>query len=82
MKLLPLTKQGEVNTVAIPVQLGSKVGQFLPALELGAIVECHNHELRRAINAGLRRRKHAERHERRQTGDDPFSGQLSPPDRI
>ena len=72
-------EEGEVNTVAIPVQLGSKVGQFLPALELGAIVECHNHELRRAINAGLRRRKHAERHERRQTGDDPFSGQLSPP---
>src|SRR4029453_17310531 len=79
MKLLPLTKKGKVNAVAVLVQLCSKVGELLPALELGAVVEAHYDELRWPINAPLRRRKSAKHHQRRQCGDDRSSGQCSPP---
>ncbi len=69
-------KKGKVNAVATLVQFCSKVGELLPALEFGAVVEAHYDELRWPINARLRRRKSAERH---QCGDDPYSGQFSPP---
>src|SRR5262245_42603504 len=52
-------KKGKVNAVAVLVQLRSKVGELLPALELGAVVEAHYDELRRSINAALRRSKSA-----------------------
>src|SRR5262249_62282307 len=60
-------------------QLGSEVGELLPALELGAIVERHDDELRRAIDAGPRRRTDAKRNERRHCGDESAGGQFSPP---
>src|SRR5262249_58742163 len=44
-------EEGEVKPVAVPVQLGSKVGELLPALELGAIVERHDDEVRRSTGA-------------------------------
>src|SRR5262245_21789390 len=47
-------EEREVEAVAVPVQLGGKVGELLPALELGAIVEGHHDELRRAFDARLR----------------------------
>jgi hypothetical protein len=72
-------EEGEVKSVAVPVQLGSEVGEFLPALELGAIVERHDDELRRAIDARLRWRKGAKGHERRHCGDESSGGQFSPP---
>src|SRR5262245_66675943 len=74
-------KKGEVNAIAISVQLGGEIGELLPALQLGAIVERHDDELRRAIDARFRRRKDAQYGERRQCGDDPVGGQFSPPDR-
>jgi hypothetical protein len=48
-------EEREVDAVAVPVQFGGKVGELLPALELGAIVEGHHDELRRALDARLRR---------------------------
>jgi hypothetical protein len=68
-----------VNSVAVPVQLGSEIGELLPTLELGAIVERHDNELRRAIDAGSRRRTSAKRNERRHCGDESSGGQFSPP---
>src|SRR5262249_57678288 len=61
-------EEGEVESVAVPVQLGSEIGELLPALELGAIVERHHDELWRAIDAGPRRRAGAKRNERRHCG--------------
>jgi hypothetical protein len=72
-------KKGKVNAVATLVQFCSKVGEFLPTLEFGAVVEAHYDELRWPIDASLRRRKSAKRRQRRQCGDDPSSGQFSPP---
>jgi hypothetical protein len=72
-------KKGKVNAVAVLVQLCSKVGELLPALELGAVVEAHYDELRWPINAPLRRRKSAKHHQRRQCGDERSGGQCSPP---
>src|SRR5260221_14455792 len=48
-EIAPPDEEGEVNSVAVPVQLGSEVVELLPTLELGAIVERHDNELRRAI---------------------------------
>jgi hypothetical protein len=48
-------EEGEMDAVAVAVHLGGKVGEFLPALELGAVVECHDDELRRAIDARVHR---------------------------
>src|SRR5262249_61457363 len=78
-ELAPADEEGEVNRVAVPVQPGSKVGELLPALELGAIVERHDDELRRAIDARRRRRNGAKGHERRPCGDEASGGQFSPP---
>src|SRR5262245_63548567 len=47
----------EEHAVTAPVQLGGEVGELLPALELGAIVEGHHDELRRALDARLRRHR-------------------------
>src|SRR5262249_18365504 len=78
-KIASADEEGEVKSVAVPVQLGSKVGELLPALELGAIVERHDDELRRAIDARLRPRQGAHAHQRRQCGDESSGGQFSPP---
>src|SRR5262245_41436582 len=53
-KIAAADKKNEVNAVAILVQLGSKVGELLPALELGAVVQADYDELRWPINAPLR----------------------------
>jgi len=74
-------KEGKMNTRATLVQLGSKVGELLPTLELGTIVEGHDDELGRAIDRRPRRRKSAKRNERRQCGDELLRGQVQPPDR-
>src|SRR5262249_17817587 len=74
-------EEGEVKSVAVPVQLGSEVGELLPALELGAIAERHNEGWRRRTGAGSRRRTDAKRNERRHCGDESAGGQFSPPDR-
>src|SRR4249920_2226936 len=58
-------EEGEVEAVAVLVHLGGEVGELLPALELGAIVERHDDELRRPIDAGLSRREGALRQKRR-----------------
>src|SRR5712692_3844818 len=71
-------EEGEMNTVAIPVHLGSEVRELLPALELGAVVECHDDELRWTIHAGLGRRENAVRNEQRQCGNKLPRGQSSP----
>jgi hypothetical protein len=78
-EIAPADEEGEVKSIAVPVQLGSEVGQLLPALEFGAIVERHDDELRRAIDARLRGRKGAKGHERRQCGDESSGSQFSPP---
>src|SRR5262249_5130327 len=80
-EIAPANEEGEVESVAVPVQLGSEVGELLPALELGAIVERHDDELRRAREAAPRRPTRAKRNERRHCGDEPAGGQFSPPDR-
>ena len=77
-KLMPLTKNGEVDAVAVPVQLGGKVGEFLPALELGAIVEGDDDELRRAVDARLRRHR-MRKQQQAQRGNDCPRSQSSPP---
>src|SRR5262249_58756206 len=69
-EIAPADEEGEVKPVAVPVQLGRKVGELLPALELGAIVERHDDELRRAIDARLRPRNTAQRHETRPSGNE------------
>ena len=79
MKIAPADEEGEVNSIAVPVQLGSEIGELLPALKLGAIIERHDDELRRAIDAAPRRRTGAKRNERRHCGDEPAGGQFSPP---
>ena len=56
MKLAALTKNVKCSAVAVLVHLAGEVGELVPALELGAIVERHDDELRRAIDAGVRRR--------------------------
>ena len=38
-EIAPADEEGEVKPVAVSVQLGSKVGELLPALKLGAIIE-------------------------------------------
>src|SRR5258707_2917181 len=63
-EIAPADEEGEVNSVAVPVQLGSEIGELLPTLELGAIVERHDNELRRAIDARPRQRNRAKRNER------------------
>ena len=68
-----------MKSVAVPVQLGSEIGELLPTLELGAIVERHDDELRRAIDAAPRRRTGAKHSERRHCGDESAGGQFSPP---
>jgi len=78
-EIAPADEEGEVKPVAVSVQLGSKVGELLPALKLGAIIERHDDELRRAIDARLRGRNGAKAHERRQCGDGSSGGQFSPP---
>src|SRR5262249_25958649 len=78
-EIAPADEEGEVKPVAVPVQLGSKLSELLPALELGAIVERHDDELRRAIDAPPPRRNGAKDHERRQGGDESSGGQFSPP---
>src|SRR5262249_57078069 len=78
-EIAPADEEGEVNSVAVPVQLGSEIGELLPALELGAIVERHDNELRRAIDARPPRRTGAARKERRPCGDESSRGQFSPP---
>jgi hypothetical protein len=55
-----------MNAIAVSVHLGSEVAELMPALELSAVVECHEDELRRAINASLCRRASAERNEQGQ----------------
>src|SRR2546425_12981763 len=72
-------EEGEVKSLAVSVQIGSEVGERLPALELGAIVERHDDELRRALVARLRLCKGAKGHERRQCGDESSGSQFSPP---
>ena len=44
-----------MDAVAVAVHLGGEIGELLPALELGAVVERHDDELRRAIDARVRR---------------------------
>src|SRR4030088_51625 len=72
-------EEGEVEPAAVLVHLGGKVGQLLPALELGAIVERHDDELRRPIDAGLRRREERRVCQRRACGDKFACSQISPP---
>jgi hypothetical protein len=50
----------EVNALALAVHLNGEIGQLLPTFELGAIVERHHDELRRAIDACLRWRGNGE----------------------
>src|SRR5262249_50865019 len=50
-------EEGEMDAVAVLVQLGSEVRQLLPALELGAIVEGNGDELRRALDGERRQRE-------------------------
>src|SRR6266851_3651671 len=63
-EIAPADEEGEVNSVAVPVQLGSEIRELLPTLELGAIVERHDNELRRAIDAGPRINRRAEQKSR------------------
>ena len=77
MKLIAADEEGEVNAVAIAVHLGGEIGEFLPALELCAVVERHHDELRRAVNARVRR--HGERQQQSQRGNECPRGQFSPP---
>ena len=70
-----------MQAVAVPVHLGSEIGELLPALELGAIVECHNDELRRPFDALLSRRSNRLRNEQRQDEPKLSRDQDQPPDR-
>ena len=73
----PADEEGEVNAVAVAVHLGGKIGEFLPALELGAVVERHHDELRWAVDARVRR--HGVRQQQSQRGNECPRGQFSPP---
>ena len=73
----PADEEGEVNAVAVAVHLGGKIGELLPALELGAVVERHHDELRWAIDARVRR--HGVRQQQSQRGNQCPRGQFSPP---
>jgi hypothetical protein len=67
-----------VDAVAVPVQLGGEVGELLPALELGAIVEGDDDELRRALDARLRWHRMCKQQQAQRGNDCPRS-QSSPP---
>ena len=73
----PADEEGEVNAVAVAVHLGGKIGEFLPALELGAVVERHHDELRWAVDARVHR--HGVRQQQSQRGNECPRGQFSPP---
>src|SRR6266849_2742385 len=75
-------EEGEMNAIAIPVHLGSEIRELLPAIELSAVVESHDDELRRTIHAGPGRRKNAVRNEQRQCQSNLPRGQSSPPTEI
>jgi len=77
-EIAPADEEGEVKPVAT-CSARQQSREFLPALELGAIVERHDDELRRAIDARLHRRNGAKGRERRQCGDESSGGQFSPP---
>jgi hypothetical protein len=66
-----------MDAVAVAVHLGGKIGEFLPALELGAVVERHHDELRWAVDARVRR--HGVRQQQSQRGNECPRGQFSPP---
>ena len=58
-KLMPLTKKVKwTRSPSLFISRG-EIGELLPALELGAVVERHDDELRRPLDAGLRRRRRA-----------------------
>ena len=73
----PADEEGEMDAVAVAVHLGGKVGEFLPALELGAVVECHDDELRRAIDARVPR--HGVSQQQAERGNECPRGHSSPP---
>ena len=45
-------EEGEVHALAVAIHFGGEIRPFLPALELGAIVEGDGDELRRALHGG------------------------------
>src|SRR5260370_7336000 len=42
-----------MKVIAVLVHLLREIGPFFPALQLGAIVECNRHELRRTLDFSL-----------------------------
>ena len=48
-------EEGEVQRLAALVHAGGEFAQFLPPIELGAIVECHDDKLRRPLDRARRR---------------------------
>src|SRR3982074_3136416 len=70
-------EEGEMDAVAVAVHLGGKVGEFLPALELGAVVECHDDELRWASDARVPR--HGVRQQQAERGNQCPRVHSSPP---
>jgi hypothetical protein len=72
-------EEREVDAVAVLVELGGEIGELLPALELGAIVERHDDELRRAIDTCLHR--HSMCQQESQRGNESPRGQFGPPER-
>ena len=75
-------EEGEVQAVAVPIHLRGEIGELLPALELGAVVERHDDELRRSIDAGLRGRHEGARPQESQCGHEFSRGQFSPPTEV
>ena len=68
-----------MNALAVTVHLGGEIGQLLPAFELGAIVERHDDELRRTVDARLCRRGDGAREQQSQCGEEFPQRSFSPP---
>ena len=57
MKFDAADEEGEMQPLAVLVHLGGEIGELVPALELGAIVERDGDELRRAGELRVRQER-------------------------
>ena len=62
-------EKGEMNAVGVLVQLAGEIGELLPALEFGAIVEGDGDELRRTIGRVSGRAENERRQKNNRRGE-------------
>src|SRR5262249_46032016 len=72
-------EESEMDAIAVPVHLGGEIGEVLPALKLRAVIERHDHELRRALDPHRGWREQARRKQHCAAEEKVACSQISPP---